>query len=188
MFLQLILLFYLLGWGRKKVASSAEGSKDGLLDESLNDSLNDSFGDATPSEVMAIADRKILLMISQKGTHKSVVRYFGFEEDSNFMYLALELCEVSLWSIFNDHKFSDTRSQFRDTERRQQFTIQLLDGIKFLHSHQIVHGDLRPKNVLFDYSGQLKIADFGLAQKVSFDDDSFSWQHGNYFSTIYLIE
>jgi hypothetical protein len=51
------------GW-----AGSHHTSKDGLLD----DSLNDSFGaqeDATPAEVMAIADRKILLMISQKGIY-----------------------------------------------------------------------------------------------------------------------
>jgi len=100
------------------------------------------------------------------------------------MYLALELCEVSLWSIFNDRRFSETRAQFRGVERQQQFTIQLLEGIKFLHSHQIVHGDLRPKNVLFDYSGQLKIADFGLAQKVSYEDDSFSWQHGKRFFSL----
>jgi serine/threonine protein kinase len=94
------------------------------------------------------------------------------------MYLALELCEVSLWSIFNDKKYADLRRQFGSVDKQQQFTLQLLEGIRFLHSHQIVHGDMRPKNVLFDYKGQLKIADFGLAQKVSYDDDSFSWQHG----------
>jgi serine/threonine protein kinase len=70
-----------------------------------------------------------------------VVRYFGFEEDNNFMYLALELCEVSLWSIFNDKNFSETRQRFESLERHQQFTFQLLEGIKFLHSQQIVHGN-----------------------------------------------
>ena len=52
---------------------------------------------AKAAELMAIADRKILLLISKRGQHQSVVRYFGFEEDSKFMYLALELCELSLW-------------------------------------------------------------------------------------------
>ena len=39
----------------------------------LDDSLNESFTDteATPAEVMAVADRKILLMISQKGESDS---------------------------------------------------------------------------------------------------------------------
>ena len=112
------------------------------------------------------------------GAHKCVVRYFGFEEDVNFMYLAIELCEVSLWSIFHDKRMAEKRKQFGSLQKQQNFTFQLLEGIKFLHAQQIVHGDLRPKNVLFDYDGQLKIADFGLAQKVSFEDDSFSWQHG----------
>ena len=113
------------------------------------------------------------------GAHKCVVRYFGFEEDINFMYLAIELCEVSLWSIFHDRGMIEKRRKFASPRVQREFTVQLLEGIKFLHSQQIVHGDLRPKNVLFDYDGQLKIADFGLAQKVSYDDDSFSWQHGN---------
>merc|ERR1711871_481572 len=139
---------------------------------------DESYRAVTPAEVMAIADRKILLMISQRGAHQNVVRYFGFEEDANFMYLAIELCEVSLWSVFYERSMLSKRLQFRDILKQQNFTKQLLEGVQFLHSQQIVHGDLRPKNVLFDYNGLLKITDFGLAQKVSFEDDSFSWQHG----------
>ena len=73
---------------------------------------------------------------------------------------------------------SKKRAEFMIPDRQRAFTLQLLEGIKFLHSQQIVHGDLRPKNVLFDFTGQLKITDFGLAQKVSYADDSFTWQHG----------
>jgi serine/threonine protein kinase len=125
---------------------------------------------------MATADRQILLMLSQGGQHQNVVRYFGFEEDAKCVYLALELCEVSLWSIFNEEEMKEKRIEFRSPEKRQYFVSQLLEGIRFLHSLQIVHGDLRPKNVLFDYSGQLKITDFGLSQKITFADDSFTWQ------------
>ena len=100
------------------------------------------------------------------------------------MYLAIELCEVSLWSIFNEQSMFSKRMQFKDILKQREFTKQLLEGVKFLHSQQIVHGDLRPKNVLFDYDGLLKITDFGLAQKVSFEDDSFSWQHGMFLSVI----
>ena len=123
-------------------------------------------------------------LFDSQGAHQSVVRYFGFEEDANFMYLAIELCEVSLWSIFNEQSMFSKRMQFKDILKQREFTKQLLEGIKFLHSQQIVHGDLRPKNVLFDYDGLLKITDFGLAQKVSFEDDSFSWQHGMFLSVI----
>ena len=59
------------GWGRKH--RNNENLPDGSIKDggvSLDDSLNDSFSDATPAEVMAIADRKILLLISQKGKKK----------------------------------------------------------------------------------------------------------------------
>lgn len=43
------------------------------------------------------------------------------------------------------------------------FLRQLLHGLTFLHSHGIIHGDLKPEN-LFLVGGVLKIGDFGLCQ------------------------
>ncbi|XP_025069501.1 cyclin-dependent kinase 20 isoform X7 [Alligator sinensis] len=44
------------------------------------------------------------------------------------------------------------------------FALMLLQGIAHCHSHRIVHRDLKPANLLISASGQLKIADFGLAR------------------------
>ncbi|KAI5480502.1 cell division control protein Cdc2 [Pseudohyphozyma bogoriensis] len=41
---------------------------------------------------------------------------------------------------------------------------QLLLGLGHLHSRRILHRDLKPQNLLIDKSGNLKIADFGLAR------------------------
>lgn len=41
---------------------------------------------------------------------------------------------------------------------------QLLLGLSYLHSRRILHRDLKPQNLLIDKSGNLKIADFGLAR------------------------
>ncbi|KAK4047000.1 Cyclin-dependent kinase catalytic subunit [Microbotryomycetes sp. JL201] len=41
---------------------------------------------------------------------------------------------------------------------------QLLAGLSHLHSRRILHRDLKPQNLLIDKSGNLKIADFGLAR------------------------
>jgi len=44
---------------------------------------------------------------------------------------------------------------------------QLLTGVQYMHSHWIMHRDLKTANLLFTHGGILKIGDFGLARKFS---------------------
>ncbi|XP_014245798.1 cyclin-dependent kinase 4-like [Cimex lectularius] len=46
---------------------------------------------------------------------------------------------------------------------------QILCGIDFLHSHRILHRDLKPQNLLITNNDQVKLADFGLAKTYDFD-------------------
>merc|ERR1719343_1053937 len=40
---------------------------------------------------------------------------------------------------------------------------QLMEAIQALHAQNLVHRDLKPENILIDGSGNLRLADFGLA-------------------------
>lgn len=42
--------------------------------------------------------------------------------------------------------------------------FQIMRGVDFLHSNRIVHRDLKPQNILIASSGEVKLADFGLAR------------------------
>ena len=124
---------------------------------------------------LAEIEKNMLLSICRSGRHKNVVEYLGFEEDDHNYYLALELCDFSLHAVYNLQEMEEARSFFRNPNMQKEFVSQLLSGLAFLHSLQIVHGDFRPKNVLLDLSYRVKIADFGLSSKVDCKDDSFSW-------------
>ncbi|XP_042300373.1 cyclin-dependent-like kinase 5 [Sceloporus undulatus] len=41
---------------------------------------------------------------------------------------------------------------------------QLLKGLAFCHSRNVLHRDLKPQNLLINRNGELKLADFGLAR------------------------
>uniref|UniRef100_A0A6I8P8C6 Cell division protein kinase 5 n=1 Tax=Ornithorhynchus anatinus TaxID=9258 RepID=A0A6I8P8C6_ORNAN len=45
-----------------------------------------------------------------------------------------------------------------------EFCDQLLKGLGFCHSRNVLHRDLKPQNLLINRNGELKLADFGLAR------------------------
>ena len=42
--------------------------------------------------------------------------------------------------------------------------LQILRGLKFIHTANVLHRDLKPSNLLLNASCDLKICDFGLAR------------------------
>lgn len=49
---------------------------------------------------------------------------------------------------------------------------QVAEGLMFAHKNNIIHGDLRPSNVLFDGDGSVRLTDFGLPRH---GDNAHNW-------------
>jgi serine/threonine-protein kinase/endoribonuclease IRE1 len=110
----------------------------------------------------ASADREISLLIESDGD-PNVVRYFLKEIRGDFVYLALELCDLSLHDligILREHQqqrlvigtdggaeehCADDSEILSATKR---ILFQIASGVKHLHSLRIVHRDLKPANIL----------------------------------------
>ncbi|CAJ1941210.1 unnamed protein product [Sphenostylis stenocarpa] len=78
------------------------------------------------------------------------------------IYVVFELMESDLHQVI---KANDDLT----AEHYQFFLYQLLRGLKYIHTANVFHRDLKPKNILANADCKLKICDFGLA-RVAFND------------------
>lgn len=49
------------------------------------------------------------------------------------------------------------------TEEAREKFVGCIRGLHYLHQHGVVHGDIKPQNLLVAVDGTVKIADFGAA-------------------------
>lgn len=49
-----------------------------------------------------------------------------------------------------------------------ELVITVCNGLEYIHQHGVIHGDMKPENILISQGGIVKIADFGLSQAETF--------------------
>ena len=56
----------------------------------------------------------------------------------------------------------------------QHYMLQLCDALEYAHSQRIAHRDIKPSNLLINRSGELKLADFGIAASIAGTTGNFT--------------
>lgn len=94
----------------------------------------------------------------EENAHKNIVHIFGHGCFENRLYYIMP-------------KYTKTLRDVIVTENNPinllDYILQLCEGIKFAHDRKIIHRDIKPENILVNESGNLVLADFGIAH---FDD------------------
>ncbi|XP_076236304.1 polo like kinase SAK [Calliopsis andreniformis] len=112
--------------------------------------------------------------------HPAVLELYTFFEDANYVYLVLELCHNGELQRFL--KLQGSRAL--PEEHASRIIRQVVQGLLYLHSHQILHRDMSLSNLLLTRDMQVKIADFGLATQLTRPDEKHLTMCGtpNYIS------
>jgi len=98
--------------------------------------------------------------------HDNIIRILDMfpPEGPDFedIYIVTDLMETDL------HRVIYSKQPLTE-EHAQYFVHQVLRGLLYLHTANVVHRDLKPANLLVNKNCDLKICDFGLARSLALD-------------------
>jgi serine/threonine protein kinase len=101
------------------------------------------------------------VLISRKLNHPNIIRVYDFGRDDNgYFYMTMEYVKGKTLEELVENK----NGRNLDLTQSVKILNEISKGISFAHEAGIIHRDLKPANILIGENGQVKIADFGLAQ------------------------
>ncbi|NXC45308.1 E2AK2 kinase, partial [Penelope pileata] len=130
-------------------------------------------------EFMKNGMREVKLLANLE--HENIVRYYcsweGFDcmtypdsrKNSDIpvrcLFIQMELCgqgPLENW-------IENNRLRQNYHEMAEDKFLQILKGVDYIHSRDLIHRDLKPQNIFLSYEGKIKIGDFGLVTSVTYE-------------------
>jgi serine/threonine protein kinase/Tfp pilus assembly protein PilF len=116
-----------------------------------------------PSYLEADELAKRRLILEAKATaqldHPNICRVYKVKEDANRSFIVMQ---------YVDGKTLADRIKDKPLDLREALDVgmQIVEALAEAHSHGIVHRDIKPRNVMINTRGQVKVLDFGLVKVV----------------------
>lgn len=99
--------------------------------------------------------------------HPNIVKYHGFVKTSTSLNVFLEYCSGgSLRQYYKKLNHGLPEHQII------QYVKLILLGLNYLHEQGVVHRDVKAANVLIDANDNIKLADFGVAARVTSEHET----------------
>lgn len=120
------------------------------------------------------------LLIMKELNHPNIIHLVDVIPTPNHYYVVMEYCNGGTLTDSLKKYLNIYKTPFPQ-EIIQYFMRQIVEGLKYIHSHKIIHRDIKLDNILLKYknnddlnnfnllSSEIKIIDFGLAIKLGPD-------------------
>ncbi|NWV69477.1 STK36 kinase, partial [Malurus elegans] len=92
--------------------------------------------------------------------HPNIIQMLDSFETAKEVVVVTDYAEGELFQILED-------DGSLPEEQVQTIAAQLISALYYLHSHRILHRDMKPQNILLGKDGVVKLCDFGFARAMS---------------------
>jgi serine/threonine-protein kinase len=97
--------------------------------------------------------------------HKNIINIFGAGGDTNRLVVVMEYASGG--------SLAERMVQTYPFEKAMNIIMGVADAIEFAHKNSIVHGNLRPSNILLTRDDEVKVTDFGLPPHYSLKEKNW---------------
>ena len=95
--------------------------------------------------------------------HPKITKILEVFEDEDYILISMEY-------INGGNLFSFVKKRRKLSEKTAKYLFkQIILGIQHIHSHKIVHRDIKLENILIDLNNNIKICDFGIGKILSYN-------------------
>ena len=107
--------------------------------------------------------------ILKKVNHKNIIKYYSSFLEKEILYIIMEYAELGdLYSLIKHYK---KHSKFFSENDLWKISFEVLSGLDYLHSHNIIHRDIKCLNLFITKDRHIKIGDLGVSAWTSSVDN-----------------
>ena len=100
--------------------------------------------------------------LMKKLNHPNITKILEVFEDDDYILITMEY-------INGGNLFSFVKKRRKLSEKTAKYLFkQIILGIQHIHSHKIVHRDIKLENILIDLNNNIKICDFGIGKILTY--------------------
>ncbi|XP_049959680.1 serine/threonine-protein kinase fused isoform X2 [Schistocerca serialis cubense] len=92
--------------------------------------------------------------------HPNIIRMLDSFETEDEIVVVTEYADKELSEILS-------KEGYLPEDRARNIACDLVSALYYLHSHRVLHRDLKPQNILIEGNGTAKLCDFGFARSMS---------------------
>jgi serine/threonine protein kinase len=152
----------------ESVLDANPSTRISLVHNSVNSYIMKELNLSTLDSSLRSAAHNEVNLLSQL-THPFIVSYIDSILAEEKLYLITEYCaRGDLARIIKTNKLNQT--PFKEAEIVQWF-ISIALALKYIHSQNILHRDIKSANIFLTSSGEAKLGDFGISKTLSTEDE-----------------